>query len=460
MTEPRGASFGSALVLTCVSTFVGMVAYSAPLGNVATLAEVLPASAAGRTWILASMSLGLAVVMLTAGALADLVGRRRVFVLGAWVFAAGSALCAAAPGTVVFVAGRVVEGVGAAGLIATGLGLVVAVSSGEGVQTAGTAGSWWGASLGLGIAAGPVLSGAFDLVDGWRIPYALLAVAGVATALAARACFRETPRIRGRRLDLRGAALLTIGTAAAMVALVEVRAGSGVAVTAATAVAVVALAGFVVSQVRGKHPMVPPELFGRPDFVAATVAAVATGVGVIALMSFAGSFTVGALGLTTLETAYLLAVWSAGSAVSAAAVRRLAARVTGGTQLVVGLFGTAAGLGLLCGLHESDGAARLLPGMAVAGIATGVLNGGLGRQAPSTVPPERAALGTGVNNTARYLAASAGVTVVGLVAAAPDAPRSAQLSGWNHAALLTALLTLAGAVVVWLLGRRRPVSLR
>jgi hypothetical protein len=96
--------------------------------------------------------------------------------------------------------------------------------------------------------------------------------------------------------------------------------------------------------------------------------------------------------------------------------------------------------------------------MLLAGVATGVLNGGLGRQAPSTVPLERAALGSGVNNTARYLAASAGVTVVGLVAAPPDAARAAQLSGWNQSAVLTALLMACGAVVVWLLGRRVPAG--
>lgn len=458
MPRVSGPTFRSALTLTCTSMFVAMVAYAAPLGNIATLAEVLPASASGRTWILASMSLGLAVVLLTAGALADLVGRRRVFVLGAWVFAAGSGLCAVAPGTPVFVLGRVVEGAGGAGLIATGLGLVALVTSGEGRQTPGTAGSWWGASLGLGIAVGPLLSGALDLVDGWRVPYVALAVGGVATALAAPRCFAETPRVRGRRLDLAGAALLTLGTAAAMVALVEVRAGGAGAVVVAGVVAVAALAGFVVAQRRGRHPMLPPELFGRPDFVAATLAAVATGLGVIALMSFSGGFMVGGLGLSTWSAALVLAAWSLTSAVSAAAVRPLVAGWDGGTQLVVGLTGTAAGLALLSGLGPDDGAARLLPGMLLAGLATGVLNGGLGRQAPSTVPPERAALGTGVNNTARYLAASAGVTIVGLVAATPDATASAQLSGWNHAALLTAGLTALGALTVAVLGRRARVT--
>ena len=454
-----GPTFRSALTLTCVSMFVAMVAYSAPLGNIATLAEVLPASASGRTWVLASMSLGLAVVMLTAGALADLVGRRRVFVLGAWVFAAGSALCAVAPGTAVFVAGRVVEGAGAAGLVASGLGLVAVLTSGQGHHTAGTAGSWWGASLGLGIAVGPLLSGALDLVDGWRVPYAVLAVAGAATALAARRCFAETPRVRGRRLDLVGAGLLTLGTAAAIVALVEVRAGGLGTVVAAGLVAVVALVGFVTAQLRGRYPMLPPALFERPDFVAATLAAVATGLGVIALMSFAGGFMVGGLGLSTWSAALVLSAWSATSAVSAAAVRPFVAGWDGGTQLVVGLGGTAAGLALLTGLDAADGAARLLPGMLLAGLATGVLNGGLGRQAPSTVPPERAALGTGVNNTARYLAATAGVTVVGLVAAPPGSAGSAQLSGWNHAALLTALVTALGALAVAVLGRRRvPVA--
>ena len=446
--------FGRAVALMAVSTFVAMLAYAGPLGNAPTLTTALGASPAGTTWILSSLSVGLAVTVLTVGALADDFGRRRVFALGAWVLAGGSALCAAASGTTLFVVGRVVEGVGAAGIVATGLALV-ATASAHGSQRAAAA-SWWGASMGAGIALGPVLTGLLDLADGWRVFYWLLVAAGAAMALAASRLFTESVASSSRRIDLVGAGLLTVGLGLLLVALVEARQGSASLAAGCGAVAVVCLIGLVVSQLRGRRPMLDPALFRRPDFVAATVAALATGAGVIALMSFACTFLVIGMGLTTFEAGALLVVWSGTSAVAAVLGRRLPQRFTGQRQLVVGLVGVGIGLLLLTALTTSSTPWRLVPGLLVAGVATGVLNAGLGRQAVASVPAERAALGTGTNNTARYVGSSIGVTVVSVLATAPSGDTAALVSGWNQVAVLTAVISLAGGITAWILARERP----
>ncbi|WP_393916228.1 MFS transporter [Halostreptopolyspora alba] len=450
-TTPR-ASFGAALVVTSLSTFVAMLAYSGPLGNAPALGRALGASPGAQTWILSSMSVGLAVSLLTAGSFADRNGRRRVFVAGAGVFTAGSVICAVATVPVVFVAGRLIEGVGAAGMIATGLGLVATVTKAPAQRSRSAA--WWGTAMGLGIAGGPLLTGIFDLAGAWSTPYWLLAAAGAGIAVAARGLFPETAADRYRRPDLVGAVLLTAGLVALLVALVEARQSHLTAALVGTALAVCTLAGFVVSQLRGRFPMVDPPLFRRGDFVAANAAAVATGAGVIALMSFACTFLATAMGLTSLQAGAVLTLWSGSSAVSAVLVRGLAARVTGTAQLAVGLAVTGIGLLLLTGLEETATVGRLVPGLLVAGLATGVLNAGLARQAVATVPPERTALGTGITNTARYLAASIGVTVVSVLAASPKADTATQLAGWNHVAVLTGALTLAGAVSVPTLAAR------
>jgi len=107
------------------------------------------------------------------------------------------------------------------------------------------------------------------------------------------------------------------------------------------------------------------------------------------------------------------------------------------------------------GLDEDAAVGRLVPGVVLAGVGSGVLNVATGRGAVASVPPGRASLGTGANTTARYLGSSIGVSIVAtVVAAAGPTPRDL-VHGWNQAALLTATLSALGAGVV-LLCRSRP----
>jgi hypothetical protein len=115
----------------------------------------------------------------------------------------------------------------------------------------------------------------------------------------------------------------------------------------------------------------------------------------------------------------------------------------------------AAGQLMLWGVDTSSTAGRFVPGLLLAGVATGVLNAALGRESVASVPPGQAGLGSGANNTARYLGSALGVTVVSVVAV-PSGPVSASalVEGWNRAALVTAAVSLLGALVVLLVGER------
>lgn len=246
--------------------------------------------------------------------------------------------------------------------------------------------------------------------------------------------------------------ITTAGLALLLVSLVEARQGN-LSVTLLCAFgAVMCLAAFVVTQIRGVNPMLDPALFRHRGFTAATVAALATGAG-IALMSFAPTFLVTGMGLTTLSAAGLLVLWSGTSVASAVLGKRLPARFAGSGQLVIGLAGVSIGLLLLTSLIAESTPWRLVPGLLVAGVATGILNAGLGRQCVATVPPERAALGTATNNTARYISASIGIAVVSVVAAHRSGIARELVAGWNEAALMTAGLSFAGAFVVAVLSR-------
>src|SRR3954466_5816816 len=105
-------------------TLAVLVAFTAPLANLNQTAAGLGAGSSGRTWILSSMSIGLGAFLLTAGRIADDFGRRRTFVAGAVILAAGSLLGLVAPEVVTFVVARIVQGIGAAALIAAGLGMI------------------------------------------------------------------------------------------------------------------------------------------------------------------------------------------------------------------------------------------------------------------------------------------------------------------------------------------------
>jgi MFS family permease len=177
-------------------------------------------------------------------------------------------------------------------------------------------------------------------------------------------------------------------------------------------------------------------------------------VAVIGVMSYACSFLIATAGLTSLGAALVLGAWSGTSAVSALLSRRLPARLGGSRQLALGLAGVAAGeLSMVGQLPGSPW--RLVPGLVLAGIASGVLNAGLGREAVTSVQPERAALGSGANNTARYLGSSIGVTLVVVIATNTGSGRAAGIAGWNHALVVSAALGVVTTIALLALGRRQ-----
>lgn len=453
MTRPistRRPTYATVLAIVAVSTNLAMMAYAGPLGNVVTVSGALGSSAAGTAWILASMSVGLAVTLLAAGVLADDLGHRRVFAIGAGLFALANAGCALADSTVVFVIARIVAGVGATGMVATGLGLVASVSKHD-RHRAATA-TWWSVSMGSGIALGPVVTGLLDLIGEWRTFYAALAAGGLALAFVTTRLSHVGHDARGhcRRLDLVGFVLLTATLTLVVTAIVEARVGARATATALLAGAAVLLVTLVVSQRVRTITLVDTGLFRRRTFLAATAAALGTGLGVISVMSFACTFLVLALGLTTLQAGAILAVWSGTSALAALVLARVTAALPGAVQLVGGLAGVSVGIALLAGLPEHPHVSRLVPGLVVAGLASGLLNTGLAHQSVASLPVGHAALGTGANNTARYIGSSIGVTVASAIAATSDT----LAAGWNRVAELGAVTSLVCAALVAILSLR------
>lgn len=448
---------GATVAVASAATFLALVVFTTPLATLPATTAALGSGPEGQAWILSSMSIGLGVALLSSGAVADDLGRRRALVLGSAVLMVSSVVCASSPTTAVLVAGRIGAGVGGAALIAAGLGLIGHAHP-AGTPEARRAGGIWGAALGAGIAIGPLLATGAQELAGWESAYWLEALLAVVLGLVARALLEESRAERPRPVDLPGVVLLAAGVGVLLTGLVEARGGPTRPLVIVLVVGGLALLGIWLRvEHRRAAPMIDPELFRSPPFLAATLGALATGAGIIATTSFLLTVMARGLGVGAVTAAVVLLAWSATGVVTSLLARRLPASTSGRTQLAVGLVVVAVGQLMLLGATPDSSPWRYVPGLLLAGITSGVVNSALGREAVASVPPERAAMGSGANNTARYVGAAIGTTVVAVVATRPELPTGpvGLLQGFDTAVVVATAISVLGAVAVFACRPRR-----
>ncbi|WP_405390598.1 MFS transporter [Streptomyces sp. NBC_01102] len=442
---------GATLAVTSAATTVALMNYTAPMTTLPDISASLGTPAAAQAWLLNGTPLGLAVLLLVAGSLADDFGRRRLFLIGTLGLGVTTTLGALATSTLGFTLARVGQGTASAAILATSLGLLVgAYPAGHArVRAMGV----WGAFVSAGIALGPLLASSLGTVD-WRLTYVALGLGALVTAGFAFRVLTESRAPRAGRPDLAGAAVLGLAMTALLTALTLgregwLRAPVGLLLLAALALSAV----FAAVERRAAAPLIDLALFRSRAFLVSAAGGLFTGLAVIGLFSYLPTLLQHALSFSALDSAWLFLLWSGTSFVTALQSRRLAGRVAARHQLAAGflLHGLAVLplLGTLTG--DSGGASvsvwlRLVPALIVAGIGSGLLNAALPRLAVESVPPERAAMGSGANNTARYLGSSAGVAVTIAVATTP--------SGADAAVLVSVGLALAATAGVLFLRER------
>ncbi|MFF8958176.1 MFS transporter [Streptomyces sp. NPDC014894] len=457
-TEPvvRPSSARATLWIACAAPLLVLVAFTAPVSTIRVLTEELGSGESGRTWILGSISVGLAASLMAAGTLADHFGRRRLLVLGGAGLALASAVCATASDTPVFVLGRLAQGAAGAALLASSLGLLGHAFP-PGPRRARATGLW-GAMVGGGIAIGPVYAAVLTEAAGRPSVYWVLAVLAAVVALWGALSLQESRSTVRRRFDPAGVLTLAAGISLLVAALTEGRSGwTRAPVVLSLAAGVLLLGCFALVERRAADPVLEPAFLRRPAFVASTTGALVTGVAVIGLMTYVPVAAQLVLGLSPLESAGLLAFWSGLSFLVAPQARRFVQRVGDRQQVAAGLLVCGVGMLALTGVTGESSWWRLVPGLVLAGVGSGVVNAALASLAVRSVPPDRVSVGSAANNTARYLGSSLGVAMVAAVVAAPSAGggrAGAFSTGMSWAAVVCGALAIAGAVVVALCRER------
>ena len=446
-----GAPPGRPLLLVALGTALVLVTYVTPMATVPVTAADLGAGSGARAWILSSMSVGLAAGLLVSGAVGDATGRRRTYVTGLVLLGLGSLVCAVSPDSAVFVGARVLEGVGGAAILACGLAILAHSFPAPAARAHAT--GIWGASVGLGITSGALLAAGLDVGTGWRETYAVVGVLALALVLPSVRLIGESAAARPRRLDLPGALTLAGGLTLLVSGLTEARSGFSPTAGALLAAAALLLLAFVVVERRVAAPMVDLHLFASPGFLAATLGALVVGLGIIGMSSNVPFLVQVGLGSTLWAGTGLVLGWSATSVLTSLLVRRVRIPLSGPHLIASALVVVGVGQLLALGLAPDSSPWRLLPSLVVSGLATGVLNAVLGREAVAHVPPDRAAMGSGTNNTARYLGAACGITVFSVVLAhagggGGDGGAAALVDGWGTAVVVASAFSFLGAALI------------
>ncbi|MPY38213.1 MFS transporter [Streptomyces adustus] len=428
------------LALTSAATAVALMTYTAPMVTLPDMAADLHTPVSAQAWLLNGTPLGLAALLLVAGSLADDYGRRRIFVAGTLALGLTTALGALAGSTWLFTLTRVAQGAASAALLASSLGLLVhAFPTPRGrLHATGV----WGAFVSGGIAVGPLLTG--SLPD-WRLGYAVLGAAALVVAgLSARA-LSESRAPRGGRPDLLGAVTFGLALVALVAALTLGRDGWLRDPVGLLLAAFVLLTGaFALVERRSATPMIDLALLRRPRFLASSAGGLFTGLAVIGLFSFLPTLLQRSLGLSALETAWLFLLWSGLSFTVALQARRLAGRMASRHQLALGFALHAVGVLAMLGALDAGSWPRLLPGLLIAGVGSGLLNAALPLLSVESVPAQRAAMGSGAQQTFRYIGSCAGVALT--IAIATSAGSLAH--GADVAMVVSAVLAAVGAVSV------------
>jgi EmrB/QacA subfamily drug resistance transporter len=440
------------MVIVCLAT--AMLSLDSAVVNSALpfLARDLHSGLSGVQWVIDAYTVAVAAVVLSAGSIADRLGRRRVFAVGLVVFTAASLACALARSIVFLDAARAVQGFGGAVMFATSLALLA--DAYPRARERATAMAAWGATIGGAYAIGPAVGGALTTWFGWQSVFYVNVPIGVAVVLGTFAWLRESRDPRARKLDWPGQ--LTFSGALFLLVLALLR-GNGEGWGSSVIVTELAAAGFLLLVFAAiEHlvpaPMLPLGLFLRRDFTAAQVTGFAVSAGFFATYLYLTLYLQNVLGLSPIRAGVVMLPGTLVLFLVSGASAPVTGPFAPGLVLSAGLLLVGGGLALMTIVGAHSSWAAILPGLILACVGTGLINPAQATLALSSGLREDSGLLAGASNTFRFGGIAVGVAAFGALLPATAAlglqSPGGYVTGLRHAFLVGCAVSVLGAVVV------------
>ncbi|MFD3523887.1 MFS transporter [Streptomyces sp. NPDC058653] len=400
------------LTAVCLGTF--MLLLDITIVNVALpdIQRSLHASFSDLQWVVDAYALTLAALLLTAGSLADMYGRKRLYVIGLTIFGLASLLCGLAEDPLMLQLSRGLQGIGGSIMFSVSLALLADAFRGK---DRGIAFGVWGTITGLAVAIGPLLGGVLTSGLSWRwiffvnLPIGVIAVAITLLKVA------DSRHPEARRPDWPGFVLFTAGLSSLVFALIQSShdSFSDPVVIACLAAAVVLLIAFVLVELRTRQAMFDLSLFRKPTFTGGLVAAFALSASLLSLLLYLVLYLQDVLDFSALGAGVRLLLISVGILVVSTVSGRLSSRMPVRYLIGPGLLMVGGGLLWMRGLDAQSEWTHLIPGMLLSGAGLGLVNPPLASTAVGVVQPAHAGMASGINSTFRQIGIATGIALLG-----------------------------------------------
>ena len=442
------------IVVACLATAMLMLDISVINTALSDIAAGLDTDLTGLQWVIDAYTIPLAATVLTAGAIADRLGRRQLFIYGLVLFTVSSALCGVAPSIEVLVGARAIQGLGAALMFATALALISQVTPKR--EDRAKALAAFGAAIGASFALGPFIGGGLTELFGWRAIFLINLPIGAAVLWIT---FRSVPEGRDptpRRIDVPGQVTLIFGLFLLVLGLLRGNEeGWGSAgIVAALAGAAAFLVAFVVIEERSREPMLPLRLLSQRRFAGPQVAVFAIASSFFAVFLYLTIYLQAVLGMSPIETGLVYLPGTFLVFVVSGMTAQIGAKFSNAKVASLGLGLIAIGLALMLLSGVDSSWTILLPGLLVTSVGTGLFNPTGSALALDALPDEQSGLASGANDTFRQTGVAVGIAALGTLvpADALGGDPQAYVDGMHNALIVAAGIAAAGAIATaWLL---------
>jgi EmrB/QacA subfamily drug resistance transporter len=447
------------LTLTAVSFGLFMIMLDNTIVNVAlpSIQDSLGLKVSELEWVVTGYALTFGALMLTGGKLADLFGRRFIFVLGLVIFTLASLACGLAGSAGVLIGARVVQGVGAALMNPATLSIITVTFP---PRQRGTAIGIWAGVSALALAIGPLVGGLISQHVNWNWIFYINVPVGALAILAAFLFIDESrDTSQEQRPDLPGLFTSALGLFALSYGLIEANTygWTSTRILTAFAVAGVSLVAFVLLEMHQRLPMLDLALFRNRGFAGANTVMLLVGLAMFGVFFYVSLYVQQVLGYSPTQAGASFLPWTMLIILLAPLAGRLSDRIGPRPFVGGGMIVLAGSLLWFSRLGTDATFWTLLPGMILGGIGMSAAMAPVTAAAMSSVRPDKAGVGSAVLNSARQVGGSLGIAIMGaiVVAGATSAvndgatPPEAFVNGFHHALEVAAVIVIVGAVIAF-----------